>query len=254
MGIYLGLALQFYGRPQDRLTHVLVSPPELENHPDFFYPPPKRVSVTTSRGTISSKFATITVAEVPLILLGHKLPVLRDRADLSYAALVARSQREVDLLTIPAPLTIDLLRRQLCIGTTAIPLSGLEFALYTFIASKKMQSSCTRECAGCEACTVQAADFLTLDTITRLERIATECGVRDPRLRQLQWWAKEEEGKARFLQICARIKGKVRRVLGDASDPYIIAPLVPRRERTARYSIPLSKPLVRFTEPATLPA
>jgi hypothetical protein len=237
------------------LTHVLVSPPELENHPDFFYPPPKRVSFTTARGVISSKSATITVAEVPLILLGHKLPVLRGRADLSYAALVTQSQQEVDLLTAPAPLTIDRSRRQLCVGDTSIPLSGLEFALYAFVARKRIQSACTRDCAGCEACTVQAADFLDLGTMTKIERIATDSGVRDPRLHELRWWATEgEEGKKRFLQVCARIKKKVRDVLGDASHPYAIAPLVPRRGRTMRYTIPLSKPLVRFPELATLPA
>lgn len=102
---------------------------------------------------------------------------------------------------------------------------------------------------------MQTADFLNLDTIMRLERIATDSGVRDPRLRELRWWATEgEEGKKRFLQVCARIKGKVRRALGDASSPYVIAPLIPRRGRTVRYTIPLRKPLVRFTEPATLPA
>lgn len=254
MGLYLGLALQFYGRPQDRLTHVLVSPPELENHPAFFYPPPKRGSFATSRGAIPSQTATITVAEVPLILLGHKLPVLRDRTDLSYVALVAQSQQEVDLLITPTPLMIDQLRRQLCVGDTSIPLSGLEFALYSLVARKRTQAMCALGCSGCEACTVQTADFLNLDTITRLERIATDSGVRDPRLRELRWWAKEGTGKERFLQVCARIKGKVRRALGDASSPYLIAPLVPRRGRTVRYTIPLNKPLVRFIELATLPA
>ncbi len=30
MGLYLGLALQIYGRPADTLSHVLVTPPEVE--------------------------------------------------------------------------------------------------------------------------------------------------------------------------------------------------------------------------------
>ena len=39
MGYYLGYALSLFGRPQDRLSHVLVSPP-FESHPQFYYPSP----------------------------------------------------------------------------------------------------------------------------------------------------------------------------------------------------------------------
>lgn len=35
MGFYLGYAFSLYARPQDRLSHVLVSSP-FENHPEFF--------------------------------------------------------------------------------------------------------------------------------------------------------------------------------------------------------------------------
>jgi CRISPR-associated protein (TIGR02584 family) len=38
MGYYLGLALQLYGRATDTLSHVLVSPSELEGDPAFYYP------------------------------------------------------------------------------------------------------------------------------------------------------------------------------------------------------------------------
>lgn len=248
MGLYLGFALQFYGRPQDRLTHVLVSPPTLESNPAFFYPSPRRISFATPQGSVSSRAATVTVAEVPLILLGHKLPILRDRADLSYAALVAQSQREVDLLTALLPLTIDRLGRQLQIGGSLIPLSGLEFALYYFVARKRQRATCAAACPGCMACTVGTADFLDPRTISTLESVAAEVGIRDPRLQQLRWWAAEgEEGKKRFLQVCARVKRKVREVLGEASSPYTIAPLQTRQERVARYTISLSKGLLRFS-------
>ena len=39
MGFFAGYALTLYGRPQDRLSHVLVSS-EFESHPDFYYPTP----------------------------------------------------------------------------------------------------------------------------------------------------------------------------------------------------------------------
>ncbi len=52
MSLFLGLALQFFGRPQDRLSHVLIWPPELEGNPDFFYPPksPKKYRIYRNWG------------------------------------------------------------------------------------------------------------------------------------------------------------------------------------------------------------
>jgi CRISPR-associated protein (TIGR02584 family) len=45
MGALLAVALQPYGRPGDRLSHVLVSLP-FETATGFFYPPPVRRLVT----------------------------------------------------------------------------------------------------------------------------------------------------------------------------------------------------------------
>lgn len=38
MGAYLALASQLVGRPQDALYHVLIDPPEIENHREFYFP------------------------------------------------------------------------------------------------------------------------------------------------------------------------------------------------------------------------
>lgn len=38
MGFYLGYAFSLFARPQDELSHVLVSSP-FESHPEFFFPP-----------------------------------------------------------------------------------------------------------------------------------------------------------------------------------------------------------------------
>jgi len=44
MGVYLSLAMQLYGRPQDSLCHVLVDE-KYEKCPDFFYPTPDNFTV-----------------------------------------------------------------------------------------------------------------------------------------------------------------------------------------------------------------
>lgn len=150
MGLYLGFALQFYGRPQDRLTHVLVNPAQLENDPQFFYPP----SSTARPQSAAAQAGTIAVAEVPFLLLGRKLPVLLDRLDLGYASVVDQSQQEVNLLTTLRPLFLERLGRQLRVGASVVKLAGLEFTLYCFIVRRKLHASCAVDCAGCDECNV----------------------------------------------------------------------------------------------------
>lgn len=39
MSVYLGYAMQLFGRPGDMITHVLIQPDILESNPEFFYVP-----------------------------------------------------------------------------------------------------------------------------------------------------------------------------------------------------------------------
>jgi len=74
MGFYLGYAFSLFGRPQDRLSHVLVSPP-FENHPEFFFPParPRRLATRDGRH-VDTADAAVTLAEIPVVRLRHGLP------------------------------------------------------------------------------------------------------------------------------------------------------------------------------------
>lgn len=65
MGYYLGYALSLFGRPQDRLSHVLVSEP-FESCWDFFYPTPYSKVIQTRDGALAdTKDADVTLAEIP---------------------------------------------------------------------------------------------------------------------------------------------------------------------------------------------
>lgn len=74
MGFYLGYAFSLYARPQDRLSHVLVSQP-FESHPEFFYPPasPRRL-ITRDNKHVDTDDAVLTLAEIPVVRLRHGLP------------------------------------------------------------------------------------------------------------------------------------------------------------------------------------
>ncbi len=68
MGYLLGAAIQFFGRPQDRLYHVLVTPPEIEMNRDFFFPPVRETQILTSNGQhISTADVRIELAELPYV-------------------------------------------------------------------------------------------------------------------------------------------------------------------------------------------
>ena len=74
MGFFLGYALSLFGRPQDRLSHVLVSEP-FENTWDFFYPTPyENIIETSGKKLVDARDARLSLAEIPFVSLRHGLP------------------------------------------------------------------------------------------------------------------------------------------------------------------------------------
>jgi CRISPR-associated protein (TIGR02584 family) len=74
MGFYAGYALSLFGRPQDRLSHVLVSS-EYESLPDFFYPTRKtHVIYKHDKTPVDTSKATVWLAEIPFVRLRDSLP------------------------------------------------------------------------------------------------------------------------------------------------------------------------------------
>ena len=77
MGYYLGYAMSLFGRPQDRLSHVLVSEP-FEGHPDFYYPTPTERVIHTRAPlppqAMNCADALVQLAEIPFVRLRDGLP------------------------------------------------------------------------------------------------------------------------------------------------------------------------------------
>jgi CRISPR-associated protein (TIGR02584 family) len=77
MSFYLGAALPLFGRPWDKLYHVLVTP-EFESRPEFFYKPKKGRVIEQkmpdgSVRRLNTDDAEIVLAELPFIRLREKL-------------------------------------------------------------------------------------------------------------------------------------------------------------------------------------
>ena len=156
MSFYLGSALQLFGRPWDRLYHVLVSP-DFESHPDFYYKPRKNrlLELKDPGGKIvrklNTKDARITLAELPFIRLRDKIPL----DGKGFKELVSEGQREIDTASVQPTLRINLQERVVYIAQTPVEMVPVQMVLYVYFLRRKSEDcSCPErpyclECAEC---------------------------------------------------------------------------------------------------------
>lgn len=134
MGFYLGYAFSLYARPQDRLSHVLVSSP-FESHPEFFFPPltPRRLSTRDNRH-IDTADARITLAEIPVVRLRHGIPQALLEGKARFNATVDALQSSF----APPRLQINLARRQVMCGDTPVSLPPAVLAWFGWWARNRL--------------------------------------------------------------------------------------------------------------------
>jgi len=132
MGFYVGYALSLFARPQDRLSHVLVSQP-YESQPDFYYPPPRQRILYTRDATpiaVDARDAQVSLADIPIVSLRHGLPKQLLAGKATFKATVASARAA---LTFP-DLVVDVRRRRVSAAGCTFRLSETQFALLTVLA------------------------------------------------------------------------------------------------------------------------
>ncbi len=137
MGFYAGYSLSLYGRPYDRLSHVLVNPP-FEAHPQFFYPPPEPVTLQLPErnNVISTREAEVRLADLPFVRLREELGDELPYEGLSFSGAVARAQQ---VLARPE-LGIDLTDRKAYLQGQPLSLSPTHFVWLTWLAYRAQQN------------------------------------------------------------------------------------------------------------------
>lgn len=92
MTYFLGEALSLFGRPGDRLSHVLVSE-QYENIPEFYYPTNEIVE-HRFYGQLDASKAQVILCDIPFFRKRASLPakVVTELQDYSYAKMVAIAQ------------------------------------------------------------------------------------------------------------------------------------------------------------------
>lgn len=138
IGFYLGYALSLYGRPQDRLSHVLVTS-EYESHPEFFYPTADNHVIFAhgpNGAPMDTAEAMVTLADIPFVRLRDGLPDDLLTGATSFSATIDAAQR----LYGPVFLQLDLKMCSVICGEFSITLSPAEMAFYAFIAGRTISN------------------------------------------------------------------------------------------------------------------
>lgn len=151
MGAALGFAAQAYGRPQDRIFHVLVSP-EFESTRSFFFPPetPQDIVLYDTKGQPyrkSTRYAELRLVSLPFFSFRDRLggDLLEQPRD--PATLLGGLVREE-----PALLLINLSDRKLIWKGREADMRPAHLALYALLAELRKSAVCTDGCPGCELC------------------------------------------------------------------------------------------------------
>lgn len=221
MGFYLGAALQLFGRPRDRLYHVLVTP-EFESNPDFFYPPKKPTVIESKRpdGTtkrLNTKNARVQLAELPFIRLRDKLSL----EGKNFKELVRKGQGQVDAALVQPQLTVYLADRLINIDNHTIEMAPTLALFYAALLLRKTEN-CTspdrKTCRGCNGCFVEISHLSSREFVRKMaslwERIfPNKTGKGE------EFIAKWKDGirQETIRQYIAKIRHEIERQSGDAS-------------------------------------
>ena len=171
MSACLMVAAQFYGRSQDRVYHVLVSP-EFESNRDFYYPPKQSapIELIGKNGQPyikETRFAAINLVPIPFVPVRRYISDDLMREPKDPATLMAALVKEE-----PYSLTVDLPSAKLIYKGIELDMMPARLALYAFFALQK--KNCQKpdvSCRGCTDCFLSVtAIFERQDMLTDLYR------------------------------------------------------------------------------------
>lgn len=169
MSFYLGAALQLFGRPWDRLYHVLVNT-EFESCPQFFYKPKKDRTIDANGRRLNTADAVITLAELPFIRLRNKLSL----NGTGFSELVREGQREIDIAMVQPELRINLSARSVKIGQKTVRLAPMHLMIYTAYLRQKLSRCRYPDRVYCLDCTDCFPSLLEMATKPALEEMAKD--------------------------------------------------------------------------------
>ena len=139
MGYYLGFALSLYGRPQDRLSHILVKEDFL-GLLDFYYPTPYSHFIQPHDSNalkLDCADAIVEIAKIPFVRMRDGLPnrLLSGKANFTETVEIA------NLSHGEAHLHIDTSTRSIKVNGISATLTDTQFALLYWFAKRALSGN-----------------------------------------------------------------------------------------------------------------
>jgi CRISPR-associated protein (TIGR02584 family) len=236
MGFYAGYALSLYGRSQDRLSHVLVSP-DYEAHPQFYYPTPYSQVIygnDPSRKPLDTQNAEVMLAEIAFVRLRHGMDKALLQGKSSFSQSVAKAQQALG----PAYLTIDLKQRTIKTQDTVVKLIPADLAFYSWLLKRQLAEQPLPTCPNDGA---PEHDYAK-QYLQEYRLINGELGGADRTIQTLQ----QGMSKSFFEQRKSRINKILQQTLSQAASAYLISP-VGKRPNT-HYQIMLDADQIQYNQ------
>lgn len=210
MGFFLGYALSLFGRPQDRLSHVLVSDP-FESSWEFFYPTPyENIIETASKKLVDSRDARLSLAEIPFVSLRHGLPTALLDGSATFKATVDAAQASLG----PVSLEIDLNAREVCAAGRRFRLPPAELALLLVFVRRALNGEAPLP--------APHKDIVDVDWAKRyLRELRAIAGVMGDITKTEKSLRDGMDGQY-FSSLLSKLRRALKRELGPAANPYLI--------------------------------
>jgi CRISPR-associated protein (TIGR02584 family) len=132
MGFFMGYAMSLWGRPQDKLSHVLISAP-FESRPEFFYPTPTTHVIPArapGQDPLDASTAKVWLGDIPFVRLRGLLPSSITQQNSGFAQAVAAANQALDQID----LTIDIAQSCVNINQQRIALPPMQIGLLCLLA------------------------------------------------------------------------------------------------------------------------
>ncbi|HXF91712.1 MAG TPA: CRISPR-associated ring nuclease Csm6 [Nitrospiraceae bacterium] len=240
MGVLLASALQLFGRAEDRLYHVLVSP-EFESIEEFFFPPrrPRWLTDKNGRRLLTSQ-ASIELAELPYVRLRGLMAQAPPIAATSFGKLVTLANQRLSLWHDPDPLYLDGRAKRIWIGNRPLPLTPAMMTLYRALIRTKLDHCSRPDLRTCGDCTDCYVPFtkVTWDTSKALleERGA---GTLLPKAKG------PDDAPEQFRSLVSKLNKKLDDAIGltGSPNPYRVRSAGPKKDTV--YGLALDKTKLR---------
>jgi len=215
MTAYLSLAVQLYGKDDDILCHILVSP-DFESNRNFYYIPSKNKEIKVKDGNgniikkLNTKDAKIYSSEIVFLKLRKFLNI---KDDIFYDDLVNITQKRLDFCGDKF-VAIDIRNASVLLGSKNIKMRPMEICIYYLFYHVK--KNCKNDfCGECNDCYLSINDLQSEENINVIlgayEKIYSKNSGQFERLTES--FGNNNKGEDFFIQNISNINKKLKKQL-----------------------------------------